>query len=182
MGRQVNPEKAEYMKAVNGSMAATFGVGFSEVFKDIDPNLAVMSKALSDGTYADDCADQIGKSFGFVKAEGEISLDVARSRNIRSAALANFARESEGWSVGGDGAIYKADGDGVFKVEAVTARSGAWGFGTLFSHGADVTVDATGRAIVSGGEFERVGAGLDIVDAIAAYENRLEASQGIGLR
>ncbi len=184
MSRQVNPEKAEYMKAVNGSMSVLFGVGFSEVYKDIDPDLSLMSQALEAGTFADDWAEQLGASFGFVKSSDEITLDDARARNVRSAALVSMAREDAGWSIGGDGAIYKEADDGVLKIEAVAVKSGvgkAWGFRADYASGAEMQID-NGRVKVSFGAFERVGSGIDICDALAKYENRLEASQGISPR
>ncbi len=180
-GHQINVEKAEYMKAVNGSMAASFGVGFVKVHNDIDPHLAIMSQALADGVFADDFVDRLSKTYGFVRAEGETSLESARAENLRIAALANYVREDDGWAIGGDGAIYRSGAGGVFKMEAVTSRSGNWGFGAFFSEDAEIALDDDGFATVTGGTFDFLGGGVDIHNAVAHYEARLEMTQGPGL-
>lgn len=179
--RSINVEKAEYMKAVNGSMSAGFGVGFTRVRNDIDPDLAIMSQALADGVFADDFVDRLSKTYGFVRAEGGISLDAARAENLRIAALAYYLNEDPAWAIGGDGAIYRAEAGGVFKMEAITSRTGSWGFGAFFSEDAELSLNDEGFASVKGGTFDFIGGGVDIHDAVSHYEARLEMAQAPGL-
>lgn len=180
----VVPGKAEYMKAASVTMKRLYGVGLSEVFPDIDPKLVRMEAALGAGETPESYVGVLASKYGLLarEAAGGLTDDDLRNRNLRAAALLPVIIERPEWKPIGDGALYTAADEGVFKMAPDLDNSGKfWGFSMSISVGAELMENGDRPEVEGGSDFERIGGGMDISGALKAYELRLQ-NPGIGRR
>lgn len=173
----INPGKADYMKTASATMERLYGVPLSEIHQDIDPKLARMTAALGAGETPEAYVGGLAAQHGLLArsaAEGLTASDL-RNRNIRAAALLPLILERPEWQPIGDGALYTACDEGVFKMAPDLDNKGkVWGFSMSISVGAELVHTGNRPEVEGGSDFERIGGGLDISGALAAYEHRLQ--------
>lgn len=181
MERTVNPELAKYMGEVNAAVKAACGVSYSEIYKDLHVDISGMREKFEAGMPSASFAELV------VRGEALASIEEfgpeAREINIRRAALSAFAAEHPEWLLGGDGAIYTSDEtQRLFRILPVKSKSGdAWGFAAEEVI-ASPEVDASNRVSVpADAPVERLGAGIDVADAVQAFDNRNDLRSGHGL-
>lgn len=170
MSRTVNIELSQYMIDANARMQDAAGVSYSEVCNDLHGGTAGIRVAFETNVPVADFVDTVIEDAGFVSTAAVPSGD-AREINLRAAALMTFSRSNPGWlPVQGGGVICATGRDDIYLVAPSRTESGHWGFearrmvqGEAAPHGSKVSLS-------SDTEFQSVGGGIDITDAISAYE------------
>lgn len=179
--RTVNPELARFLGEVNIAVKAAAGVSYTEVLRDLHDDTSAMKETFEAGGSATAFAELVvqNEALALVSEHG----NDAREINLRRAALSAYAEENPKWLNGGDGAIYTADEPGtIFRILPVKSKKGdGWGFAAEQIEG-NLSLDVAGRvAVPADAKIERLGAGIDVSDAIQAYDQRYDRSAGYGL-
>ena len=172
MTRTINLDLTDYMKRVNEGMLSLVGVSYSEVAKDIHGNVDVIRTAFEVSVPAEDFIRKTVAAQGF--KERAALADDARDFNLRLAALALFARVTDGWvPLHGGGAIFA---DGVEAIHAIVPskdENGIWGFeGRRVSSG-ELSFDGVFMHVSQDAHYEVLGGGVDISDAAAVFDRDL---------
>ena len=183
MERTVNPELASFMSEVNAVVRTACGVSYAEIYRDVHDDVSAMRTHFESGGTADTFAELVIKQEGLALISS-VGVD-AREINLRRAALQAFSQEHSEWLLGGDGALYTADSEQQrFRILPVKAKNGnGWGFAAEEIVLGLPEVDDRGRVVLpSNAVTERLGAGIDISDAVQAYDNRLSQKAGLEIR
>ena len=179
--RTVNPELARFLGEVNIAVKAMAGVSYTEVLRDLHDDTSAMKETFESGGTASGFADLVirNEALALISEHG----NDAREINLRRAALSAFVEENPKWLNGGDGAIYTADEPGtIFRILPVKSKNGdGWGFAAEQIEG-NLSLDPDGRVVVpADANIVRLGAGIDVSDAIQAYDQRYDRSAEFGL-
>lgn len=132
MPRTVNAERSRqlraYLEEVNRLMASRYGVSFSEIHADVDPNLEKLKAGFGEGLSVNKLVDKMGTELGLKPAAPGFGAASAREYNKRQAALIAYAETTPGWMVGHDG-IYAQAAAGVVQFKPLhDIKGGRWKF------------------------------------------------------
>lgn len=170
MGREVNPKTAAFLKVANSFMQTRFGVGYLDVVRDLEGDDR-QKAAIEGGVSAVGFAQQLASEGKFVRISGTVPAGKAGEINKRRAALAAFARQEPEWVFEGDGNVYREVPEGgVVRLSAEALSDDKWGF--QISHAPDGELRPNRPPQAS--EFEQLGVGMDIRDALEAGQNKLD--------
>jgi hypothetical protein len=178
MTRTVNPGLAEYMKTVDNAVSRACGVTYGDIYKDLHGDITVMRETYESGLPAEDFVTRVIAD-GNLAPVGDADVASVRALNLRRASLVAFAAENPQWLMGADRSLFTANDDGeLFRMAPTLSKDGrGWGYAIDKVVSGSPSVDENGTVTLpEGAEFERMGAGLDIEDAIVAYETRLAPS------
>lgn len=167
----VNPDIANYLKALNTVMQDEYGIRYIEVMKDLHDDNETWKSGFENGVSPQELARNIALQSGFmsVKAAEEVvgqqmarsgydNIDKAREiasshaskHNAYQAALLSFASTTPGWSRGLDGRVFQSYADGVAELKAeFRSDSNLWGYVVEVKEGATLRDD--GAKLISDG-------------------------------
>lgn len=124
--RNINPDLAAYLKAINREMEARYGISFTAIHDDLPGGYDRVRKAFSSGQSPDGFAKSAGLEFGFKEASPGFGAEMAKQHNLYQAALVAYSVENPAWSVGNDG-IYAQAPAGIVQFKP-DIKGGRWRF------------------------------------------------------
>jgi hypothetical protein len=174
MRRNPDVQFGSYLRQVESEMLSRFGIGFSKIQQDVDPEEGPqLTSAAADGATPAGFVGEFARHYPLRGVSpGQDPAEAGRiNRGIM--ALGTFARSSEDWVQGADGAAYRQDDGGVSRlVSAKDVKGSSFGFRAEHAEGA--ALDDMGSPPPDAG-FEPVGGGVDIGLAVRSLDQALEA-------
>lgn len=173
-----------YKAAVDGVSAMSIGVRYAVVKEDLHGGDDRLVGAFQSGMRPDEFVMNFVKEANLVAEGNNMNVKDRHEVNIRRAALIAFARENGDWKLGQDGAIYRAEDDGgVARMIPAKSRCGtAWRFGVEMVEGASLEIAEDGRVAAFDLPGSDLVTSMEIGDAVQKFENKREATAGMGMR
>lgn len=166
----------EYIAAVNAIFAARCGVSYTSLLREdgLERSFESVVGASRDRSPEAFVAATITEH-GLRTVDDGLAPDQAAAFNRRRAALFDYARNTrDGWTLATDGALYRDEGGSVARLDVIE-RGGHLGWGVSLAPNADAdfmrdTDDRLSRIAPPNGNFEFAAGGIDIQDAVRAWE------------
>src|SRR3546814_774461 len=177
MTQSVSPAVVEYLQQVNAHMRSVCDVSYVEVANGLSGGYGAMAGAIKASKPPSEFIDTLIRDHALARIADK-NEGGARQFNVRRAAIAEYARESDSWEMGADGTAYSDNGDGLLRLDVVhSKRHDRWGFGVFAAAAGGMVPNAAEamgrRSPIPDANFEFFAASNDLGEAGSLAAGRL---------